>query len=354
MSVIRDIAVKAIASAVPSGVSRTADYEYLTVEERARFTKAVGIEERRIVSNQKQCGSDLCMAAANRALEHLGWDRSTIGALILVTQTPDQPIPATSIVLQHKLGLGQNCVAFDVNLGCSAFPYGLAIATSMMQSLSIQRALLLIGDVSSKTCAINDKSSWPLFGDAGTATALEASPGASPMYFELLSDGSGKDVIIVPAGGPASRQHLGYGEVGKVAASDGIERYPDNIILRGADIFSFAISRVPVNIKKTLAEAQESPVSIDFVVLHQANKMINDMVVKKTGFTQEKALGSLTKFGNTGSASVALTMSANAERFVGRKRVLASGFGVGLSWGSVIFDVPAEAVLPVIESDDDN
>jgi 3-oxoacyl-[acyl-carrier-protein] synthase-3 len=353
MSAVHKIAIRAIAGAVPSKVSRTADYEYLTVDERARFAKVVGIEERRIVKNQKQCGSDLCMAAATRVLEHLQWDRSSIGALVLVTQTPDQPIPATSIVLQHKLGLSQNCVAFDVNLGCSAFPYGLAIMTSLMQSLGISRTLLLIGDVSSKTCAINDRSAWPLFGDAGTAVALEISQDAPPIYFELLSDGAGKDAIIVPAGGPASRQHLGYEAHSKVAGDDGIERYADNIILRGSDIFSFAISRVPLNIKRTMAESGDTPTSIDYLVLHQANKMINDTVVKKTGFRPEQAPTSFAKFGNSGSASVALTMCANVDKFEGDKRVLASGFGVGLSWGSTIFVVPRGSVLPIIESDDD-
>ncbi|WP_458071590.1 3-oxoacyl-ACP synthase III family protein [Rhodanobacter sp. BL-MT-08] len=353
MSEVRKIAIRAIAGAVPTKVSRTADYEFLSVEERARFEKIVGIKERRIVNNQKQCGSDLCMAAATRVLEHLQWDRSSVGALVLITQTPDQPIPATSIVLQHKLGLSQNCIAFDVNLGCSAFPYGLAIVTSLMQSLGINRALLLVGDVSSKTCAINDRSAWPLFGDAGTATALEISPDAPPIYFELMSDGSGKDAIIVPAGGPASRQHLGYEAKVKVAGDDGIERYADNIVLRGSDIFSFAISRVPTNIKRTMIESGDTPATIDYAVLHQANKMINDTIIKKTGFKPEQAPGSLAKFGNSGSASVALTISANADKFESDKRVLVCGFGVGLSWGCAIFVIPRGAVLPIVESDDD-
>jgi len=181
MKALSGIEIRAVAATVPTQVARTQDYEFLTMEERQRFQKVTGIAARRIVRDG-QCASDLCMTAAETALAHVGWARESVGALIMITQTGDQPVPATSIVIQNKLGLPQTCVAFDVNLGCSSYPYGLAIVGSMMQSLGIMRALLLIGDVSSRVCAKNDKSAWPLFGDAGTATALELDERASPMY----------------------------------------------------------------------------------------------------------------------------------------------------------------------------
>lgn len=352
MSTLSGIAIRAVAAAVPTQVARTADYEYLTPQDRQRFQKATGIGERRI-SPPNQYVSNLCAAAAERAMVHLGWERGSIGALVLITQTADQPIPATSIVLQDKMGLPQTCVAFDVNLGCSAYPYGLAIVGSLMRSLGIARGLMLMGDVSSRVCAKDDKSAWPLFGDAGSATALEPDEGADAIYLDLMSDGSGKDAITVPGGGLASRIPAPQeGPVGREVGSDGISRRPDNLILRGADIFSFAISKVPPSITRVVERSGRSVDDYDFLVLHQANKMINDTIARKTGFAPEKSLSTLANYGNTSSASIPLTLCANAESFGVDRRILACGFGVGLSWASASITVPAGAVLPIVETDD--
>jgi len=351
MKALSGVAVRAVAAAVPTDVARTQDYEYLNPEERLRFQKATGIASRHIVRDG-QCASDLCIAAAEQTFEYLDWSRESVGALVLITQTGDQPVPATAIVIQQKLGLPQNCVAFDVNLGCSSYPYGLAIVGSMMQSLGINRALLLIGDVSSRVCAKHDKSSWPLFGDAGSATALELDEHATPIQLDLMSDGSGKDAIIIPGGGLASKRPPPLqGTVQMEASADGTLRRPDNLILRGADIFSFAISKVPPSIRRTMEASGRTPNEIDFLVLHQANKMINDTIAKKTGFTPEKTLTTLAEYGNTSSASIPLTISAHAHCFDIERRVLVCGFGVGLSWGAAALIIPAHTVLPVTETD---
>jgi 3-oxoacyl-[acyl-carrier-protein] synthase-3 len=352
MSMLSGISLRAVAASVPTQVARTADYEYLTVEDRGRFQKATGISERRI-SPANQYVSNLCAAAAERVMKHLSWDRESVGALILITQTADQPIPATSIVLQDKLALPQSCVTFDVNLGCSAYPYGLAIVGSLMRSLGISRGLMLMGDVSSRVCAIHDKSAWPLFGDAGSATALELNESADAIHLDLMSDGSGKDAIIVPGGGLASRIPAPQeGPVCSNVGNDGIARRPDNLILRGADIFSFAISKVPPSIFRVFESSARSVDEFDFLVLHQANKMINDTIARKTGFTPEKSLTTLLNFGNTSSASIPLTLCAHADLFSVDRTVLACGFGVGLSWASASITVPAGAVLPILETDD--
>ena len=351
MKAITGVALRAICATVPTMAAHTKDYEYMSVEDRARFQKATGIAERRI-SPGEQCASDLCYTAANRVIEHLGWERSSIGALILITQTADQPIPATSIVLQNKLGLSQACVAFDVNLGCSAYPYGLAIVGALMQSLGIDRALLLMGDVSSRVCAVHDKSAWPLFGDAGSATALELDEAAPPMYFDLMSDGSGKDAIIVQGGGLASRRPPRSGTIVEELGADGIARRPDNLTLRGTDIFSFAITQAAPCIRRALDMAGKTATDADFLLLHQANKMINDTIAKKTGFPPEKVISTLANYGNTSSASIPVTFCAHAEQFVSDRFVVACGFGVGLSWGSVTLTIPGKAVLPIVETDD--
>jgi 3-oxoacyl-[acyl-carrier-protein] synthase-3 len=350
MSAIPGVAIRAVAAAVPTLTARTQDYEFLTPDERQRFQKVTGIAERRIVRDG-QFASDLCAAAAERVVGQLGWEKDSIGALILVTQSPDQPIPATAITLQHKFGLPQNCVAFDVNLGCSAYPYGLAIASSMMRSLSIRRCLLLVGDISSRSCAVHDKSAWPLFGDAGSATALELDESAPDVFYDLMSDGSGKDAIVVPSGTLSSRRPPGDGPVQQEIGSDGILRRIDNLVLRGADIFSFAISKVPPSILRAMEASARQPQQIDYLVLHQANKMINDTIAKKTGFTPAQSLSTLAAFGNTSSASIPVTLCAHAEHFDEPRQLALCGFGVGLSWGSCIVSLPAGAVLPLIETD---
>jgi len=351
MKAIPGIAVRAVAAAVPTHVARTQDYEFLTPEERLRFQKVTGIAERRIVGSE-QCASDLCAFAADRVIEHAGWERESIGALILVTQSPDYPIPATAVILQDKLKLSQTCIAFDVNLGCSAYPYGIAIVASIMKSLSIQRALLLIGDISSRGCAISDKSAWPLFGDAGSATALELHEDAPAAFFDLMSDGAGKDAIIVPSGMLSSRRPRTDEAVRMEPGSDGIMRYPDNLVLRGADIFSFAIAKVPSSIQRALEASKHKPDQVDFLVLHQANKMINDTITKKAGFRPEQAISTLERYGNTSSASIPVTLCAHSDRFDQSRQLALCGFGVGLSWGTCILSVPAHAILPIIETDD--
>ncbi|OOG52865.1 hypothetical protein B0E47_16585 [Rhodanobacter sp. B05] len=351
MKALSGVAVRAIAAAVPTDVARTQDYEYLNPEERLRFQKATGIASRHIVRDG-QCASDLCIAAAEQTFEYLDWSRESVGALVLITQTGDQPVPATAIVIQQKLGLPQNCVAFDVNLGCSSYPYGLAIVGSMMQSLGINRALLLIGDVSSRVCAKHDKSSWPLFGDAGSATALELDEHATPIHLDLMSDGSGKDAIIIPGGGLASKRPPPLqGTVQMEASADGILRRPDNLILRGADIFSFAISKVPLSIRRVVDAGGTTPDDIDLLVLHQANKMINDTIAKKLGFTPDKVPTSIEHYGNTSSASIPVTLCTNASLFREARTIAVSGFGVGLSWGSAVLQVPANSILTCVESD---
>lgn len=350
MEAIDGIAIRAIAAAVPTRVIFTQDYDGLAPEERQRLQKATGIGAHRMAA-PGQCASDLCAAAANRVLGHLGWELDSVGALVLVTQTPDQPIPATAIVLQHKLGLPQTCLAFDVNLGCSGYPYGLAIIGSLMNTFGIKRSLLLMGDLS-RVCSPHDKSAWPLFGDAGTATALELQNDSPPMYFDLMSDGGGKDAIIIPSGGLASRRPVGADPNKEEIGADGISRRPDNLLLRGADIFSFAISKAPQSIMRAMELGKTTSEQVDYLVLHQANKMINDIIARKTGFPHGKALSTLAEYGNTSSASIPLTLCAHAGRFEQDRRVAVCGFGVGLSWGTTILTVPAGAPLPVVECDD--
>lgn len=350
MQPLEGIAVRGIFGAVPTHVASSIDYTPLTEAERAKFAAGTGIEERRIVV-AGQCASDLCHAAADALLARLGWDRGSVEALVMITQTGDHPVPATSIGLQHKLGLPSACAAFDINLGCSSYPYGLAVVGGFMRSLGLKRALLLVGDVTSRLCSYNDKSAWPLFGDAGTATALERDDAAAPMHFDLRSDGAGKDAIIVPAGGLASRHPAGKDSFVERELAPGIARHDSHMVLKGADIFSFAIREVPASIRRCAALSGWAPHEVDHVVLHQANKMINDFIRKKTGYSERAELSTLRRFGNTSSASIPLTLAVHDEQLSGGARLLLSGFGVGLSWASASLQLQAGTMLGLVETD---
>lgn len=351
MNALSGVAIRGIVTTVPKNVAKVADYTVLSEAEREKFTLGTGIEERHIVVG-KQITSDLCMAAAEDLLGRLGWEKSSVQALVMITQTGDHPVPATAIIVQHKLGLPKTCAAFDINLGCSSYPYGLAVLGSFMRTLGIARSLLMVGDVSSRLCAYNDKSAWPLFGDAGSATALELDDCAADMHFDLNSDGAGKDAIIIASGGLASRNPPTPEHFNEVELSPGVMRNSLNLQLKGADIFSFAIGAVPASIKRCFAAAGWTVQGVDYVVLHQANKMINDFIRKKVGYTEAQALTSLRHYGNTSSVSIPLTLSAESEKLTGGARVMLSGFGVGLSWASCNVTLQPGTVLNLFETDD--
>ncbi|MDY7577044.1 ketoacyl-ACP synthase III [Herbaspirillum sp. RTI4] len=347
---IAGVAIRGIAAVVPKGIERTENYEILTPEERTRFAKITGIEERR-VANAAQCASDLCAFATEDLLKGLEWQKQDVGMMVLITQSPDYPVPATSIVLQNKLGLNQSCICFDVNLGCSAYPYGLAIVSGLMKSLGIKRALLLVGDVSTKSCAYTDKGSWPLFSDAGTATALELSDADAPMQFHLMNDGAGYGAIIVPSGYGASRVPITQELLEPVPQADGTTRHAMQLVLQGADIFNFAIREAPLSINTLLTTAGVPIGDVDYVVLHQANKLINDTVRMKIGAPKERALSTLKQYGNSSSASIPLTLCAHGGQLQDAPLVLLSGFGVGLSWGSALVKLPEKCFFSLNETD---
>ncbi|WDZ95744.1 ketoacyl-ACP synthase III [Herbaspirillum sp. WKF16] len=348
---IPGVAIRGVSTCVPTTVAKSADYEMLTPDERARFAKVTGIEAHRI-SAEEQCASDLCSFAVDDVLRGVGWDKADIGLMVLITQSPDYPVPATSIVMQNKLGLPQNCISFDVNLGCSAYPFGLSIVASMMRTMSIKRALLVVGDASTKGCAYTDKSAWPLFSDAGTATAMELDDAAAPMHFHLMNDGAGYQAIMVPTGGFSSRLRLTPELLEPVELGDGIKRNSMQLALDGPEIFNFAIREAPNSINTLLQEHKSGVDDVDFFVLHQANKIINDTIRVKIGASREKMLSSLKDFGNGASGSVPLTLSLNADKLnKADSNVLMCGFGVGLSWGSVMTRLPADCYLKIIEND---
>ncbi|SHM94191.1 ketoacyl-ACP synthase III [Flavobacterium xinjiangense] len=342
---VDNVKISGIVSAVPEKVVKNMDLDlFANQQEAEKFISITGIEEKRH-ANIDVCTSDLCFHAAEELISKLNWNKEEIDILILVTQTPDYVVPNTSIILQDRLGLPKTCICFDVPLGCSGYVYGLSIISQFLQNGSFNKGILLVGDTLSKQCSSLDKSTYPLFGDAGCATALEFNRG-SEMRFNLWSDGSGYNSIIVPDGG--YRNPLAEKSLLQEADSSGNVRSKINTYMNGTEVFSFGISEVPKEIKKFMTHFDINVADVDFAIFHQANKFMNEMIRKKIGLSKEQVPYSLHKFGNTSSATIPLTIST-LDDSVKNRNILMCGFGVGLSIGIVQTQIEEDFINVLLE-----
>lgn len=339
--ILKNVEIKGIACAVPDNVIKNEDYSNaFGAESVQKFINMTGIKTRRVALD-KQCASDLCFVAAKRLMEKLNWEPSSIDALILFTQTPDYAVPATACVLQHRLGLSEDCIAFDVNLGCSAYVYGVWLAASMISTQNINRVLLLCGDTSNFGINPNDSATAMLFGDGGTATALEKSDGKEMKYF-LKTKGSGYKCIMVPAGHARSRSNTW------------VEATDCELAMSGSDVFSFTITDVPKSIKAFMSQYNINLNDVDMFVFHQANLFILKHLAKKLGIPMEKIPISIDRYGNTSGESIPLTLvdALGGENSNDKIRLMLSGFGVGLSWGGIYLEMDKSVCLPMIFTND--
>ncbi len=331
--------ITALAAAVPARiVDNHAFGTTMGVENMAEVIEKIGIKERRR-ADEATCASDLCFAAAERLFADNQIDRMEIDLLVFVSQTPDYRMPATAITLQHRLGLPEITMAFDINLGCSGFVYGLSVVYALMQQTGIRKALLLDGETRTKAYSQKDRKTAFLFGDAAVAAMVERNEKYGPSYFSLNSDGSRHDLIIAPAGGyrmPSSPETV----IEKVVDEDGNIRSLEHGQMNGPDVFNFVIREIPKDFKKIYEFSKTEREQIDYFVFHQANNYMNEYLMKKLKLNLEKVPSSLEKFGNTSSVSIPLTITTQLQHaLVGRKKLLLAGFGVGLSWATAVLDL---------------
>ncbi len=347
---VSDVRIAGISACVPKKISSNHNYNWITQKERDLLIKTIGVETRHKAAAGQAC-SDLCLQAAEQLLERLGWERQEINLLIFVSQSRDYIIPSTSAILQDRLNLSTHCMTLDINLGCSGYVYGLSVITSLMKTTGLRKALLLVGDISTLTSSYRDKSTFPLFGDAGTATALELKEGAPGMQFNLQTDGSGYEAIIIYDGGvrnfPSKKSFIfkKYGE--------GIYRNRLQVALNGIEVFNFSLREVVPNIKATLSHFNRSLDEFDYLVFHQANRLINETIRKMLKVVPEKVPYSLKDFGNTSCSSIPLTIVTQIRNEVENKpkKLLFSAFGIGLSWGSVLLETDGIMVPELTEQE---
>lgn len=349
MAILRynKIGISAISACVPKNIAYNKDLGYFMSEEEInKAINNIGIEERRIAADDV-CSSDLCYKAAKQLMEDKNIDPNSIDALIFVSQTSDYHQPATAPILQHKLGLSKDVLAFDINLACSGYVYGLSVAYSYANTDGINRVLLLVGETMSKIVSKYDKVNTPLFGDAGTATLIEKGDFGSST-FSLHSDGSGANVMMIPYGGFRNRSCAE--SLVEETDSNGDRRTREQFRMDGMAVFNFGMSEEPRDVKNLIAAANVELCQLDLLIYHQANKFMTDFFTKWLKFDKNKTPYSIKKFGNTSSASIPLTIVAELhDKYPNRKNVVLSGFGAGLSWGSVLLDLSSCKISALIE-----
>jgi 3-oxoacyl-[acyl-carrier-protein] synthase-3 len=311
---ISNIKITGISAVVPKNEVSNLDLKNISDQDIQLLIKTTGIEKRRVAENQIKT-SDLCLCAAEKLIAELKWKKEEIEILVFVTQTPDYQIPGTSMLLQNKLGIPTSCMSFDINQGCAGYVYGLSVISSIMSASKLKKGLLLVGDTITQLLDQDDKSTVPIFSDAGSATAIEFESNAEKMHFNLQTDGSKFDSII--------------------------KQNNSHMKMRGHDIFNFGLKEVSPNIIGLLNHCHRSADEVDYVIFHQANKLLNEAIRKKISFSNEKVPMTLSKYGNTSCATIPITIVSELQKEVQQKKLnlLFSGFGVGLSWGSAFVSI---------------
>ena len=349
----KNVRVSGIASGVPKTIADnlhpTEDDAVSSDYSPEDFVKTTGVRERRV--SYELTTADLCYAAAERLINDLQWQKTDINAIFFVSQTPDFILPATACILQDRLGLSKECYALDISLGCSGWVYGLCSAASIVSSGQIKKALLMCGEAKARTKGPKRRRN-PLFGSAGTVTAVEYHPGAPSMFFHFGTDGSGFDAIITPEGG--SRNPFTLNSFTSEII-DGKETYRLQSRMKGMDVFSFGITTAPKSVKSLSDHFGFDYLQADWFIFHQANMKMNKMIAKKLKLPDEKVPSSMYRFGNTNGASIPLTITTELK---GKCEDLPSsflccGFGVGLSWGTVAFRTERLVLSDLVEVTDE-
>jgi 3-oxoacyl-[acyl-carrier-protein] synthase-3 len=299
--------------------------------------KMAGVETRYWV--QEESAFDLSLAASVELLSALKWDPLSIDAVLYVSQSPDYLLPATSIKLAGSLGLRNDVIALDINLGCSGYPYGLFMADAFISTGLLNRVLLIASETTSKIIDKKDKSTAMIFGDAGSATAIQAESGVKPIYV-FGADASGQKNLIVPS----SR----FCNIDVSNDSRFRGRDLNYIYMDGAEVFNFTLKRVPTLVSDTEKQFGHE---FDFYLFHQANKFMLNYLSKKMHLDARKVLTNISDYGNTSCASIPLLMTTSLKEELQARAVPDSvslgifGFGVGYSWGGCAKRIDKNIIL---------
>lgn len=327
--------IKAISYYLPRNIvsneDLVAEFPEWTVE---KIAAKVGVNNRHVAALD-ETAADMAVCAAERLFsEHEDIRREEIDFVIFCTQSPDYFLPTSACIIQHRLGLRTNIGAFDYNLGCSGYVYGLAVVKGLVVAGIAKNILLLTSETYNKYLHKRDKGNRTIFGDAATATVVSTDGYAAIKEFSLGTDGSGAENLIVRTGAARHKEaknDLSFDEGGNPVSSD-------YLYMNGAEIFSFTQENVPLVVRDTLAKNRMEQSEVDLFVFHQANRYMLNFLRKKLKIQEEKFCYSMSQVGNTVSNSIpiALCEAMKNGTLQGRMNVLLAGFGVGYSWGGLI------------------
>ena len=344
---IKNVSLRGVTGTVPNNPVKSADLPIFNQEEADTFDKTVGILSR-YIAPENVCASDLCQDAGERLLKALGWEKETVDVLLFVSVTGDYKTPPTSAILQDRMGLPNSSFVLDVPMGCCGSIYGILVAGNLLSAGTAKRALVLVGDTAMRMGSLKDKSRMPLFGDSGTAMALEFDPTAADIVVEMNTLGSSYQALMTPHGGyryPLKKESFEYQDFG-----NGIVRAPKDALINGMDVFSFAISKPPISVKNMMERlGLDKDVDIDYFLIHQANKLIVDRIVKKLKLNEAKVPYNLQEFGNLGGASIPMLMATTIGEALRTRplTLLCSSFGLGLTWGTMVLKTENVMVVPL-------
>ena len=350
-----NIRVAGVACAVPKNEVKTETYKPLFGDEEVeKFMEMTGVRASRRTLEHQTC-SDLGFRAAQELLAHKGVKPEEIGALIFSSHSPDYRRPSTAFVLQYRLGIPKEAVCYDISLGCSSLVVGMQTVASIMQTGDIRKALLFVGDTAGKSVYPEDRSSAMLFGEAGAVMLLDKTDNSQNEINALVrSDGSGFKYMIIPGGG--YRNLHASEEV--VQCLDGNPRTLMNSFIQGTSVFTFTIFDVPRLIKDFWKQTATTPDDYDCFAFHQANLYILKQIAKKCKMDFDRLPITLDRYGNTSGASAIVSLcdrygSGIANPLGQHKtiKVMACGFGIGISLGATSFEIDTDDILPIFEDD---
>jgi len=320
---------------LPPIVRTNADLEKMVDTSDEWIVERTGIRTRHIAPDGVVT-SDMATAAAKSALEAAGLTASDLDLILVATVTPDMPMPATAVFVQHKLG-GSNCPAMDLSAACAGFIYGLSIADSFIRSGAARHVLVIGVELLSRVIDWKDRTTCVLFGDGAGAVVMGPAGGATAkgrpqglLATKVHSDGTLARSLMIPGGGsesPVSHQL--------------IEENLHKVHMKGQDIFKVAVKNLYSASKDALDSVGLSAADVDWVCPHQANLRIIDFVVGKLGVERERVLINIDRVGNTSSASIPILLDENIRsgKLSAGDRVLMCALGAGISWGGAVVTI---------------
>ena len=299
-----------------------------------KIAAKVGVNQRH-VATEGETATDLAIKAAERLfVNNPNIDRESIDFILLCTQSPDYFLPSSACIIQDKLGISTTCGAFDFNLGCSGYVYGLAVAKGLIAGGIAHNVLLLTAETYNKYLHPRDKGNRTIFGDAATATIVSTNGFAEIGNFALGTNGAGAENLIVETG--ASRNPEKVGDVS--FDENGNPHSSDYLFMNGSEIFSFTQKNVPIVVKETLEKNNLSKDDISMYVFHQANRYMLNFLRKKIKIPEDKFFVNMSEIGNTVSNSIPIALYDAEKENLLNGPVLICGFGVGYSWGGCILN----------------